>query len=528
MSRNFGLSQEAPPHHRVTRSAAVMGTATFASRVLGFVRDILIARFFGTTLAAQAFVIAFMIPNLLRDLVAEGAVSAAIIPTLTSYLRKGKEAFWELSLFLLNSTLLILGLLSVAGVLCAPALVTLVAPGFLNNSPQFELTVLLTRVLFPFIFLIGLSAYAMGVLNTLQHFFVPALGPSLLNLGMIASFFFLVPYIDPPILGLALGVLIGGIVQFLIQIPLLRKKGFYYRPSVSFRHPGVKQAGRLVLPRVFGSAIYQLSVVVDRIFASLGPVVGEGGVAALYYSNRIVQLPFALFGVSMATAALPTLSSQAHDEGLEAFRKTLLFSLQSVFFVMVPAVVGVLVLARPIVQVLFQRGSFDSYSTEITTNALFYYVMGLLSFSGAKILASAFYSLQDTRTPVKVGLLSLGVNICLNAVLMFPMKIGGIALATSLSSTFDFVYLYLLLKKRIGSFGGRFLFRSFCKQCGAGLLMASSLFLAARLFFENGNFPRIPGLVITIAAGTVSYYLFSLMLGVEEASRLLRWISKKR
>ena len=505
-----------------------MGVATFASRVLGFVRDILIARFFGTTIAAQAFVIAFMIPNLLRDLAAEGAVSAAIIPTLVAHLRKGREAFWELSILLFNATILILGALSLAGVLFAPAVVALVAPGFLNDPSQFELTVLLTRILFPFLFLIGLSAYAMGVLNTLQLFFVPALGPSLLNLGMIGSFFFLVPYVNPPILGLAFGVLIGGVIQFLIQIPLLRKKGFLYRPSISFRHPGVRQAGRLIVPRIFGSAIYQLSVVVDRVFASLGSVVGEGGVAALYYSNRIVQLPFALFGVSIATAALPTLSDQAHDEGLEAFRKTLLFSLQSVFFIMVPAVVGTLVLARPIVQILFERGSFDAYSTAITTDALFFYVTGLLSFSGAKILASAFYSLQDTRTPVKVGLLSLGVNVILNSVLMFPMKIGGIALATSLSSTFDFIYLYLLLKKRIGSFGGRMLFRSFCKQGAAGVLMALSLFLAVHFFFEKGVFPRIPAFVAVLFIGGISYSLFSLILRVEEARRLLRWIFKKR
>ena len=528
MSRIFEVSQEIPSHHRLTRSAAVMGAATFASRVLGFVRDILMARFFGTTIAAQAFVIAFMIPNLLRDLAAEGAVSAAIIPTLASTLRRGEEAFWELSVFLLNAALFILGALSVLGVVFAPLLVTLVAPGFLNNSPQFELTVLLTRVIFPFLFLIGLSAYAMGVLNTLHHFFVPALGPSLLNLGMIGSFFFLVPYVDPPILGLALGVLLGGVIQFLIQIPLLRKEGFRYHPSISFRHPGMKQAGRLILPRIFGSAIYQLSVVVDRVFASLGPIVGEGGVAALYYSNRIIQLPFALFGVSIATAALPTLSEQAHDEGLEAFRGTVLFSLQSVFFVMVPAVVGTLILARPIVQILFERGIFDTYSTHITTNALFYYVMGLLSFSGAKILASAFYSLQDTRTPVKVGFLSLALNVVLNAVLMFPMKIGGIALATSLSSTFDFVYLYFLLKKRIGSFGGRILFRSFCKQCAAGSLMALSLFWAVRLFLEKGMVPRIPAFLMMMVGGGVSYYLFALMVRVEEAKRLLRWVFKKR
>jgi len=528
MSRTFELSQDIPSHHRLTRSAVVMGVATFASRVLGFVRDILIARFFGTSIAAQAFVIAFMIPNLLRDLVAEGAVSAAIIPTLASYLRKGKEAFWELAILLFNNTLLILGVLSLAGVLLAPSLVTFVAPGFLNNPSQFELTVFLTRVLFPFIFLIGLSAYAMGVLNTLQHFFIPALGPSFLNLGMILSFFFLVPYTNPPILGLAIGVLLGGVVQFLIQLPTLRQKGFVYRPHISFRHPGVKQAGRLIVPRIFGSAIYQLSVVIDRVFASLGPIVGEGGVAALYYSNRIVQLPFALIGVSFATAALPTLSDQAHEEGLEEFRKTLLFSLRSVFFIMVPALVGTLVLARPMVQILFERGSFDAYSTDITTQALFYYVMGLLSFSGAKILASAFYSLQDTRTPVKVGLLSLGVNVIFNTILMFPMKIGGIALATSLSSTFDFIYLYILLKKRIGPFGGGALFRSFCKQCSAGILMALSLFAAVQILSGRDGSFRISTFVVVMMIGGVSYYLFSLMLGVEEARRLLRWISKKR
>lgn len=515
-------------HHRLTRSAAVMGAATFISRLLGFVRDILIARFFGTTAAAQAFVIAFMIPNLLRDLVAEGAVSAAVIPTLSSYLRKGKEAFWELSNLLLNSTILILGALTVLGVLFSPILVAFVAPGFLQDRALFELTVMLTRVLFPFIFLIGLSAYAMGVLNCLHHFFLPALGPSLLNLSMIASFFFLVPYANPPILGLALGVLVGGVVQFLIQLPTLQKRGCFYKPHFAFQHPGVQQAGRLIVPRVFGSAIYQLSVVIDRVFASLGSVVGEGGVAALYYSNRIVQLPFALFGVSMATAALPTLSDQAHDQGLEEFRKTLLFSLRSVLFVMTPALIGTLVLARPIVQILFERGSFDTYSTEITTNALFFYVMGLLAFSGSKILASAFYSLQDTRTPVKAAAISLLVNVLFNAILMFPMKIGGIALATSVSSTFHFFYLYVLLKKRIGSFGGSELSRALCQYGGAGGLMALSLLGALRFVSERGTLLWIPTFTLVLVCGGLSYFLFSLLLRVKEAHRLTRWIFKKR
>ncbi|MFH1857559.1 MAG: murein biosynthesis integral membrane protein MurJ [Candidatus Omnitrophota bacterium] len=515
-------------HRQLTRSAAVIGSATFASRILGFVRDVLIARFFGTGAAAQAFVIAFMIPTLLRDLVAEGASSAAIVPTLVTYWRKGKEAFWEVVNFLLNDILLLLALLTFLGILLAPVLVALAAPGFLKMHDQYELTVFLTRVLFPFIFFIGLAAYAMGVLNTMQHFLVPALGSAILNIVMILSIFFLVPSMDPPILGLAVGVLVGGAVQLLVQWPALRRRGFVYRPAISLEHPGVRQAGRLIAPRIFGSIVYQLGVIVDRAFASLAFIIGEGGVAALYYSNRVIQLPFALFGVSFATAVLPTLSDQAHEEGLESFRKTLLFSLKSIFFVMVPAVVGMLVLARPIVQVLFERGSFDAYSTEITTQALFYYGLGLLAFSGSRILTSGFFSLQDTRTPVKAAVASLLLNVILNAALIVPMKIKGIALATSIASTYHFFYLYVLLRRRIGDFGGHTLVHSFYRFSAAGVLMGGILFFCDRTFLVPGASFWTFRFFCVMMLGGVSYYLFSLLFRIEEAHRLTRWIFRRK
>ncbi len=527
MSRIIHSSSSNSSERRLTRSAAVMGLATFASRVLGFVRDVLIARLFGTGPFAQAFVVAFLVPNLLRDLVAEGAVSAAVIPILTSSLRKGKEEFWKLANLLLNTSVLVLGLLSLLGVFLAPVLVALVAPGFLGNPPLYELTVLLTRILFPFIFLVGLSAYAMGILNTLQHFWIPAFGPAVLNLGMILSLIFLVPHMKPPVLGLAIGVLVGGVVQCLIQIPPLRKKGFTYHPSLSFEDPGIKQTGRLLAPRILGSAVYQLSVIIDRVFASLSHVVGEGGIAALYYSNRIIQFPFALVGVSFATAALPTLSGQAMENSFDEFRKTLLFSLRSAFFVMVPAVVGILVLSRPIVRILFERGSFNAYSTEITTQALFFYAMGLVVFSGAKILTSAFYSLHDTRTPVKIAVISLLVNVVFNTILMFPMKVGGLALATTIASCFDFIALYVLLRRRIGSFGGGVFWKGVCQFSFAGALMAAALLLM--LHFSGGEKHLSAGsLVLTVLFGTLCYFGFSLVLKIEESERLLRWVFRRK
>ncbi len=511
----------------LARSAAILGGTTFSSRLLGFLRDVLIARAFGTGTSAQAFVVAFTIPNLFRDFIAEGAVSAAVVPTLAGYWRKGKEAFWELAALLWNQALLRLGFLTLLGVALAPILVLVYAPGFLGDPEKYRLTVFLTRLLFPFLFLVGLSAYGMGILNTLRHFFIPALGSSLLNCCMIASLLLLVPWMEPQVLGLGIGVLVGGVVQLLIQFPVLRQKGFVFNARFSSRHPGVQNVGRLLLPRVFGSAVYQLSVMIDRIFASLSMIVGEGGVAALYYSNRIVQLPFALFGVSLATAALPTLSDQAQEESLEKFRETLLFSLKSVFFTMIPAVIGTLVLARPIVRLLFERGNFDVYSTDITAQALFFYVMGLLSFSGSKILASAFYSLQDTRTPVKVAALALLVNVLFNAILMFPMKIGGIALATSISSTAHFLFLFFLLRRRIGPFGGGRLFRASLRFLGAGLLMAVCLsWISSNLLKENAPFWGLAFLG-TITSGAISYLLFSLLFRFEEAKQLIRWISKK-
>lgn len=522
MSSSF--TSQLSTRSRLVRSASAVGLATFASRVLGFVRDVLIAGFFGTTPAAQAFVIAFLIPNLLRDLVAEGAANSAFIPVLSRYAASDQKELRRFSGALFNWIVFGSMALSLLGMVSAPAVVTFVAPGFLKDPSKFQLTVSLTRFLFPFIFLVALSAHAMAVLNTLGHFSLPALGPCILNLCMIGSILWLSPHLKTPIFGLAIGVLIGGLFQFLIQWPILSKKGFRYEKP-SFSHPGVKESGRLLVPRIFGTAVYQLNVIVDRAFASLSSIVGEGGVAALYYANRVIQFPLALFGVSVATVALPTLSAQATTQDLQEFKRTLRFSLRSTFFVTVPSAIGLIVLAQPIVRLLFERGSFDRYSTSITSSAIFYYGFGLLAFSGIKILTSAFYSLQDTGTPVKTAAVAVGMNVVLNSLLMFPLRLGGIALATALSASFNLGSLLWVLRRKIGPLGGTELWQGLRQFLFAGCLMGIFLWggIHLPLFAAGGK-----GLLILICLGGAAYFGIARLLQIPEAEALWRWIFKRR
>jgi len=525
--------------HSIAKAAGIVGSGTLISRILGFVRDVIIAALFGTSRAAQAFVVAFKIPNLLRDLVGEGATNAAFVPVLTEYNTKyGRQKFWELARAIFNMLLAALILISAAGIVFAPFIIKAIAPGFTGDIPKFLLAVKLTRILFPYLILIGLTAYSAGILNSLRHFTAPAFGQGALNICVILSALFLCPLFDEPIVGLAVGVLLGGLAQLLINVPVLVKKGAghvknWVRPSffqktgsdpVFFTHPAARKIGRLLLPRALTAGVYHINVIVDTALASLAFVVGEGAVAAIYFASRIFQFPLAIFGRAIATAALPSMSQHAADKDLGALRDTLSFSLRSAFFIMIPASAGLLVLAHPITQIIFQRGEFSHYSTSITALALLFYSLGLFMYAGIRILVFCFYSMQDTMTPVKTASLCVIVNFILNIILMQPLGVGGLALATSISAACNFTLLLVILRRRIGTVDGRKIFSSTLKMIIAAFVMGLACFSLYEgwLVFASAGFDQVFRLGATILIAIFVYFLASLALGLDEARVILK------
>ena len=503
------------------KSTGIIGLATAVSRILGFVRDIFIANFFGTGMAAQAFFVAFRIPNSLRDLVGEGATNAAIVPVLTGYKARGeKKEFLRISKVLFNISFASLSALTLIGIIISPLIVRLIAPGFIRELPVLQLTVQLNRMIFPYLILIGLTAYTMGILNTEKHFAAPAFGPCFLNIALILACVWLCPKIG--VMGLVIGVLAGGVLQLAINMAAMYRKGITKDFREGFRHPKKKKIGLLLIPRAFGSAIYQMNIFVDTMLASLSWIVGSGGVAALYYANRLIQFPLAIFGLALAQAALPKMSHEFSTNDMKGLKDTLSFSLRMTFLIMIPASIGLAVLGIPIIKTLFQRGEFTDYSTYITNSALFFYAFGLCAYGGIKLLVTCFYSMHDTMTPVKTALISLILNVALNLILMWPMKLGGLALATSISATVNFIILYSILKKRIGRLGTREIADSFLRVLLAGVIMG------VVLKFTMARTDRATGILLSMIAGAAAFILAAYIFKVKELEKMFAWVSKRR
>lgn len=515
---------------KLIKSTSIIGSAISASRVMGFLRDILFARFFGTGIFAQAFVVAYRLPNMLRDLIGEGATDAAIVPVLSEYKHtRTDDEYWQATRSILSILLVLLFIVTIAGIVFAPLIVRLIAPGFLQTPELYTTTVVLTRALFPFVFFLGLVAYSKGVLNSLHYFTTPALASVVLNITIIISLVALRSKLG--INCMVVGVLVGGLLQVAIQVPPLLRSGFSLRGSWSFMHSVNRRIGKLLLPRILGTAVYQLSILVDTILASLAWIVGSGAPAALYFSNRLVQLPLAVFGISLATAALPKMSKEVAQKDTDTFKRTISFSLRTVLTIMIPASAGLMILARPIVSILFQRGEFTAYSTDITVSALFFYSVGLFAYAGIKILVSGYYSMGDTRTPVKTASFALIVNVILNLILMWPLKIGGLALATSAAAVSNFIILYVLLSRRIGDIGTSKLISSFSRILLAALVMSFVTYLASNILFTSGETSGIRSfvyLLAVISASSVTYILAAYLLKVEAVTKMVQAVKKRR
>jgi len=515
-------------NYRITRTAGIVGTATLLSRIFGFLRDVVIAWFFGAGLAADAFFVAFRIPNLLRRLFAEGSLTVSFVPIFSEYLtRNGKEEAFRLARSASLVLSLSLTIVTLLGILFAPTIVRLIAPGFSETSEKIALTVTLTRIMFPYIFFIAMVALFMGILNAMGHFAAPALAPVLLNLAMIVSIFFISPFTEPPVIGLAIGVIIGGCLQLALQLPFLWQKGFHLRGSYHLFHPAIKRIAALMGPSVFGAAVYQVNIFIGTLLASLLP---EGSVSYLYYADRLVQFPLGVFAIALATAVLPVLSREAALNDIEGLKKTSSFALRLVFFISIPATVGLIVLKDHIVRLLFERGAFDPLATQMTSEALLYYALGLWAFSAVRIVVSIFYSLQDAKTPVKVAIVSLFVNIILSILLMGPMRHAGLALATSLASMVNLVLMLVLLKKRLGHIGFRSIFYSVLKSTTSSIIMGLILMMGTLwLIPEKGIGPitLLGWVTCSIIAGMVFYTGCGLVLKSEELYAIMDMLKER-
>jgi len=512
----------------IAKSAGIIGAGTLLSRILGFMRDIVFAAFFGTGIYAQAFVVAFRIPNLLRDLIGEGATNAAVVPVLVEELtHEGKDAFWKLANILLNLVLVVLVGLTIIGVLLSKPIVVAIAPGFLQDPIKLDVTISLSRAIFPYLIFIGLAAYGMGVLNSLKHFTAPAFGMALLNVSIIICM--LVWRQD--VVGLAAGVLIGGFLQVLVQIPPLIRNGIIFTQK-SFTHPKVKKILKLLVPRIFGTGIYQINVFVSTVLASIESIVGAGAVAALYFSSRIWQLPLAIFAIALAQAALPTLSSHIATNDIDKFRSAMNFLLRGVCFILLPATAGLIALTVPIIKTLFERGAFGAYSTNITSYALLFHSIGLLSFGAIKILVNGFYSMQDTKTPVKVAAVSLVLNVTLSLLLMYRLKLGGLALANSIAGIFNATLLFIVLRRKIGGFYDKNLLDSFLRILAASAAMGiAAFFLNRYMVYLVPNASTLGSVFILL--GCISFSIFFYigvchLLQISELKEIREWILKRR
>jgi putative peptidoglycan lipid II flippase len=455
--------------HKVVRAAGVVSLATLGSRLTGFLRDIMIAYLFGAGPAADAFFVAYRLPNLLRRLFAEGALTAAFVPVFTDELaNKGKEEAFRLARATFSLLALTLLLVCVVGIVLAPWLVRLVAPGFASQEATFALTVTLTRWCLPYIFFISLAALAAGVLNSLNHFFAPAASTILLNLAMILCAALLASRVEPAVWSLALGVIVGGLAQVALQMPFLRRHGLSLRPLWQPRMPGVGRIIKLMGPAAFGAAVYQITVLINTVLASWLPA---GSVSYLYYADRIVEFPLGVFGIALATAILPSLSRQSATGEHRTLVETMGFGIRMSMFIHLPAMVGLIVLAEPLVQLLFGRGEFGPHSVRATALALVGYSLGLWAYVGSRTVSQAFFALKDTRTPVKAGAWCLLVNLGASLALMGPFAHTGLAAATALSSAANMMLLLWYLRARLGPLGGRRLLRSSLWMLLASLAM---------------------------------------------------------
>jgi putative peptidoglycan lipid II flippase len=513
--------------HRISRAAGLIGGATFCSRILGFIRDIILANLFGANAAADAFYIAYRIPNLLRELFAEGSMSSAFIPVFTEYhSTRSKQETWELASAAFTTLLTLVTFVTLAGIIAAPSIVWLLAPGLHDQANQLATTTLLTQIMFPYLLFVSLAALAMGILNSLHSFAVPALAPVFFNVCVIFFAVVISPFFEQAIVAVAIGIVVGGSAQFLMQLPALRKKDFLFSWNFHPWHPGVKKMGLLLIPSLLGLAVTQINLTISTILASYF----QGGPTYLFYGMRLIQFPLGIFGVAMATAILPSLSSQAARGAIDEVRETVNFGLRMVLFIILPSMVGLMLLRTPIIHLFLEHGAFSARDTVGTASALLGFSVGLWAFASYRILATAFYSLQDTRTPAIVAVVSVGMNIGLSLWLMQSLQHTGLALAAGLAAMGSTLILITILGNRLQGLLWEKLGTSLGRTGIAllPLIAVSSWITKMPIWQETGHSPEKAGwLTLAILASGMGYFTVHQFFKSEELTHLKLILRRK-
>jgi putative peptidoglycan lipid II flippase len=504
------VKNKAKQSGKIAKSAGTVSIAVMCSRVLGLVREQIFAGMFGASMAYDAFVVAFRIPNLLRDLFAEGALSAAFITVFTDYdTNRSKEETWRLASNVLVFFGILLSLLTLLGIFFADPLVNLLASHFSIIDGKIALTVLLTRVMLPFLVVISLSAVVMGILNSRGKFFVPAMASAFFNLGSIiggVSLAFILPrFGQPAIVGMAIGTLIGGMLQLLMQFPTLFRSGFRFTPRLRLKDPGLKRIITLMIPAVIGLSPTQINIFINTNFASSCV---EGSVSWLNYAFRLVQLPIGVFGVALSIAAMPVLAKHAAKKDISGMKETMVSSLTMVFSLTIPATIGLMLLAKPIIHIIFERGAFTAFDTVATANTLTLYAIGLFAYSSNKILVPVFYALEDTKYPLIASFIAVGTNILIITLTIDSFQHLAIALSTSCSMILNFLFLSIVLYIRTGGYSVRYLLRALGKILVAGTMMALLLLLGRNFFMAqlNGDLFQACLILFILIAGSATFY----------------------
>lgn len=496
------------------KSLATVSSMTMVSRVLGFIRDAIIARFFGAGMATDAFFVAFKLPNLLRRIFAEGAFSQAFVPILAEYKsQQGEEATRTFIAYIAGLLTLVLAVVTLIGVVTAPFIIYITAPGFSEPVEKFELASLMLRITFPYIFLISLASLAGAVLNTWNRFSVPAFAPTFLNLSMIGFTLFATKFFNPPIIALAIGVLVGGILQLCYQLPYLKKIGMLVLPRINLKDSGVWRVLKQMGPAILGVSVGQISLIINTIFASF---LISGSVSWMYYADRLMEFPSGVLAVALGTILLPSLSKSFAKGDYKLYSELLDWGLRLCFLLALPAAVALGVISKPLVSTLFEYGHFNQSDTLMTQEALIAYSVGLLGLMLIKVLAPGFYSRQNIKTPVKIAIMTLVLTQLLNLAFIGPLKHAGLALSISIAACFNAGLLFWQLKKQqiFQPQAGWFGFIS--KIIFAVTIMAIVLWFGSDLlpnWSQGSMLSRFSRLLILVIAGIISYFGALMMVG---------------
>ncbi|HHX96075.1 MAG TPA: murein biosynthesis integral membrane protein MurJ [Clostridia bacterium] len=501
---------------KVAKAAGILMVAMIFSRILGYVRDMVIYAYFGQNNLTDAYNAAFSIPDFLYYLLVGGALSSAFIPVFAGYIATDEEEEgWRVASTIFNLVIIVMLGAIVLGLIFTPSLIRLLVPGF--SSADIALTVKMTRIMFLQTFFMALNGISMGILNSYQHFTAPAIGSVVYNLGIILGGLFCSHYLKLGITGFAIGVVLGAILNFLVQLPALLKIGLHYQWIMDLKHPGVKKIGTLLLPVLIGLSVTHFNLFVNQ---NLGSNLPRGMISALRVAQRIMQLPIGVFAVAIAVAVFPTLTGQAARKERAEFKKAMSLGVRTIFLITIPAAVGLIVLRVPIVRLLFEQGRFTSEDTEATAMALLFYCLGLFAYAALQLLNRVFYALQDTVTPVLVGIFTIVLNIVLNFALIGPLGHKGLALAYSLAGMVNMLVLFFVFRKKAGPFDGRKIVHSFLLTLGISGVMglvvrftAGKLTLWFDLATKTGQLLQVG---ISILVGVIVFAGLVFVLDMEE------------